>query len=219
MNPILKIFLVLIAFLYFCALGYVIIFSMKKNIPEHADAIVVLGARLKLNNNPSASLYYRSLEAASLYKKKKADYVIVTGGVGVGSKAESAVAKKILLANGVPGNKILGETLSHNTYENIRNVTKISKSNNIKSIIIVSDSFHVGRGVYIAKHAGFHPVYWDFPDEKYFTSKGLYFLYAREAAAMFYYVARQIVLDAKSGADNIRVPIEKFLRLHSSSSL
>ncbi|MEK7075299.1 MAG: YdcF family protein, partial [Patescibacteria group bacterium] len=66
--------------LYIGALVYVLSFSIKPNIPEHADAILILGAKVNLDNSPSDPLYERTNEAVKLYAQNKADYIITTGG-------------------------------------------------------------------------------------------------------------------------------------------
>lgn len=187
---IIKIILAVGVGLYIASLVYVLSFSWKTNIPGHADAALILGAKVQLNNKPSDPLYNRTEEAVNLYKQHKVDYIIATGGIGLGPSPESAVSQKLAKAQGVPANKVLSENISHNTLENIEDAKKIASEHKIKSLIIVSDRFHVARGALVAKHFGFNPVYWDFPSEGYYPTGLLVWNYAREAAAVLYYAPK-----------------------------
>ncbi len=176
--------------LYLASFVYIVSFAMKPNIPDHADALLVLGAKVNLDNSPSDPLYERTKEAADLYAQNKADYVITTGGVGLGSIAESKIGAKVAEQKGVPKDKILPESKSHNTFQNIDEGKKIAQQYGIKSVIVISDRFHVARGVLVAKHLGFNPVYWDFPDAGYYKNSALIRNYAREAAAILVYLPK-----------------------------
>ncbi len=163
---------------------------MKPNIPDHADALLVLGAKVNLDNSPSDPLYERTKEAALLYAQNKADYIITTGGVGLGSIAESKIGARVAEQKGVPKDKILPEVESHNTFQNIKEGKRIAKEYNINSVIVISDRFHVARGVLVARHLGFDPVYWDFPKTGYYKNSDLIRNYAREAAAILVYLPK-----------------------------
>lgn len=186
----LKILAAICVSLYIASFIYIVSFAMKPNIPDHADAILVLGAKVNLDNSPSDPLYQRTSEAAQLYAEKKADYIITTGGVGLGSIAESKIGAKVAEQKGVPKDKILPESTSHNTFQNVEEGKKIAKEHNIKSVIVISDRFHVARGVLVAKYFGFDPVYWDFPGAGYYKKADLIRNYAREAAAIIFYVPK-----------------------------
>jgi uncharacterized SAM-binding protein YcdF (DUF218 family) len=191
MNKVIKGIKILAALcvsLYLASFVYIISFAMKPNIPDHADAILVLGAKVNLDNSPSDPLYERTTEAAAIFAEKKADYLITTGGVGLGSISEAKIGAKVAEQQGVPKDKILPESNSHNTFQNIEEGKKIAKEKNIQSVIVISDRFHVARGVLVAKHFGFHPVYWDFPDTSYYQKKDLVRNYAREALAILFYI-------------------------------
>ncbi len=178
------------AALYFSALVYILSFSLKPNIPEHADAILVLGAKVNLDNSPSDPLYERTNEAVKLYAQNKAEYIITTGGVGLGSIPEASISALVAEEKGVPKEKILKDQNSHNTFQNVDEGRKIAKEYNIKSVIVISDRYHVARGVLVARHLGFSPVYWDYPDFGYYKKELLLQNYAREAAAILFYLPK-----------------------------
>lgn len=185
-----KLVLGLAAGLYLASLAYILSFAWKPNVPNHADAIMVLGAKVNLDNSPSMPLYQRTLEAVALYDQNKAPYIITTGGVGLGSIAESKISAKVAEQRGVPKENILEDTKSHDTFQNVTEGRKLAEQKNIHSVIVVSDRFHVARGVLVARHLGFDPVYWDFPDLNYYPRENLIKNYAREALALIFYVPK-----------------------------
>ena len=190
MLKTLKIIVAVVVGAYCASLIYVVSFSWRNDVPKHADGALILGAKVNLNNSPSDPLYNRTLEAVKLYKAHKVDYILATGGIGLGPSPESKISEKIAEQKGVPDNKVISEDLSHNTFENVEDVQAVAAKYKIKSLIVVSDRFHVARGVLVAKHFGFTPVYWDFPDSGYYPTSQLLWNYAREAAALLYYVPK-----------------------------
>jgi uncharacterized SAM-binding protein YcdF (DUF218 family) len=173
--------------IYLASFIYVSSFSLKPNIPERADAVIVLGAKVNLDNTPSAELYYRSIEGVAMVQQNRAKYILFTGGVGLGKTAESVIGSKIALQNGIPRERILTENQSHNTFQNIEEIKPIAEKYGIKSVIIVSDQYHVARGVLVAKKMGFEPIFWTYPNMSYLKPKDVVWSYAREAAAMLIY--------------------------------
>ena len=172
---------------YFASLIYVLSFALSPRIPEHADAVLVLGAKVNLDNTPSTELYYRSIEGIAMVQQGRAEYIMFTGGVGLGQTPESEIGARIALQNGIPQDKILIEKESHSTYENISNIKAVADEHGIRSVIVVSDQYHVARGVLVAKRMGFEPVYWSYPNSSYLPNENLIWNYIREGAAFIVY--------------------------------
>lgn len=187
-GKLIKYIITLAIVIYLAALGFVLYFARAKNLPKHADAAIVLGAKVNLNETPSDPLLDRATEAAQLYNQGLVTYVITTGGVGLGNEPESESARGILAADGVPLKDIFIETDSHTTMENIQDIVPIAQQHDIHSVIVVSDRFHVARGALVAKYFGFDPVYWAYPDASSYTLQQLALNYAREAAAVPVYL-------------------------------
>jgi uncharacterized SAM-binding protein YcdF (DUF218 family) len=81
---------------------------------------------------------------------------------------------------------VILEEQSHNTEDNIKNSR--AKIPNAKSVIIVSDEFHIARAVLLAKREGFKDVYWSSPEPTYYTKPELNRYYLREMAGMIRYI-------------------------------
>jgi uncharacterized SAM-binding protein YcdF (DUF218 family) len=175
---------------YLTSLAYVVGFSLRDNVPQHADAALVLGAKVLLDDSPSEALYNRTLEAVNLYQQGRVTYLLTTGGLGLGPTAESSIARDIARQHGVPASQILAEGDSHTTFENVEDVQAVARQHGIRSVVVVSDQFHVARGVLVAEHFGFSPVYWAYPNIGYYSDVNIAASYLREAAALIFYLPR-----------------------------
>ncbi len=175
---------------YFASLIYVLSFSLSPKIPEHADAVLVLGAKVNIDDTPSVELYNRSIEGIAMVKQGRADYIMFTGGIGLGPTSESEIGFKIAIQNGITSDKILTEEESHSTLQNVSSIKPLAEQHGIKSVIIVSDQYHVARGVLVAKKMGFNPVYWSYPNSSYLEPRKLTWHYLREAAALLVYLPK-----------------------------
>jgi len=115
-----------------------------------ADVIVGLGfgpARDK-QGNPSAELARRVDKAVELYKAGLAPNMIFTGA-NTGAGCEAEVMKERAVKLGVPADKIFTETRATDTITNSRYSVEIMKQHGWKSVILVSNPYHVHRGKWL----------------------------------------------------------------------
>ncbi len=119
------------------------------------DYIVVLGAQMR-SNGPSIIFKYR-LDAAYEYLSENPGTVcIVSGGQGTNeSVSEGEGGKEYLESKGIPSERIIAETKAIDTTENIALSLDIMKQHSgIEDelrIGIVTNNFHVFRGIHLAK--------------------------------------------------------------------
>ena len=119
------------------------------------DYIIVLGAQMR-ESGPSVQ-YRARLDSAAEYLKNNPDTVCITTG-GRGSNepvSEGEGGASYLESVGIAPERIFAETLSVDTPENIRNALDMiaaeeGGTDDLK-IGIVTNGFHVYRGVHIAK--------------------------------------------------------------------
>ncbi len=165
----------------------VLFFGLYRPTIQKADAIIVLGAAI---NTPA--LYNRSLEGLRLYELGDAKVIVLSGGrISDKDISEAGYMQKTILANAHSGASLILEDQSHNTYENLTNTKE--KIGQGKSVIIVSDEYHLARAVIMAKRLGFGPIYWSSPKPTYYKTSELAFYYLRELVAMFDYVPKFIM--------------------------
>ena len=121
-----------------------------KDIPEKADYLIVLGARVK-GTVPSLAFASRINTAAKYLKANKNTIVIASGGKGPGERiSEAESTKRELLKKGINKSRIILENQSTNTYENIK-FSKAYIPKTAKTGIVVTNNFHIYRSIMIAK--------------------------------------------------------------------
>ncbi len=122
-----------------------------KNLSRY-DVAVVLGAAVWSGNKPSPIFESRIDKAASLYKSKVVNKIQVTGGNAPGEFTEARVAKNVLMHSGVRSSDIWMEEKTSSTADQIEFIKQnLVLKKNLKSIIIVSDQFHLKRALEICK--------------------------------------------------------------------
>ena len=123
---------------------------------EKSDVAIVLGAAIN-NGTPSPVFRERINHSIYLYKKGVVKKLIYTGGKGKGQvQTESEVAKSYAIHKGVKKEDILIEEKSKNTVENLSEAKKIMDSNKLKNALLISDPFHMKRGVMYAENNDIH---------------------------------------------------------------
>ncbi|WP_026669046.1 YdcF family protein [Butyrivibrio sp. AE3006] len=120
---------------------------------ENLDYIVVLGAQMR-DYGPSVIYRYRLQKAAEYLEENPGTICITTGTQGSNeSISEGQGGKDYLISLGVDESRIIAETDSTTTGQNIENAFAIIGEDNISGlkIGIVTNGFHVFRGVHIAR--------------------------------------------------------------------
>ena len=124
---------------------------------EDLDYIIVLGAQMK-PAGPSAVLKFR-LDAAYDYLIRNENTIcIVSGGQGRNEPCSEAEGMhRYLVEKGIDSGRLIMEDKSTDTSENIAYSMEIIGRKDV-SVGIVTNNFHVFRGVHLAKAAGFEDV-------------------------------------------------------------
>ncbi len=178
-----------VAIIIICiVLGIIIKHGVNKP-KSGAEYVIVLGAQVR-GTTPSLNLAKRLDKACEYLKQNSDTKVIVSGGQGAGEDITEAQAMSTYLLNkGIDKDRIIMEDKSINTHENIKFSKRIINNDKAK-IVIVTSSFHVYRGVRIAKKQGLNNVEGFGSSIKWYTIPNLYL---REAIAIIkYYVCGQI---------------------------
>jgi uncharacterized SAM-binding protein YcdF (DUF218 family) len=110
-----------------------------------ADAIIVFGAA-EYDGRPSPVFRARLDHAYTLYERKLAPIVIVSGGAGGDPRfSEGGVGRDYLNSRGIPDRHLIAETQGDSTSETAERVGVIMRANGWKTCIAVSDPYHVFR--------------------------------------------------------------------------
>jgi uncharacterized SAM-binding protein YcdF (DUF218 family) len=111
---------------------------------SRADAIAVFGAA-EYDGRPSPVFRARLDHAAALYNRGLAPLIIALGGDGGDEFSEGGVGRSYLMGVGIPESAIIAETKSKSTAEAARRLAAISKTNQFRRLVVVSDDTHLFR--------------------------------------------------------------------------
>lgn len=127
-----------------------------KGAPE-LDYILVLGAQIK-ESGPSRVLQLRLDKAYEYLIENKETKVIVSGGQGSNEPiSEAAGMYTYLVEKGIKPDRIIREDQSVNTFQNL-NFSALFLNKETDRVGVVTNNFHIFRGVGIAKRAGYQNV-------------------------------------------------------------
>ncbi len=119
------------------------------------DAIVVMGAA-QYDGVPSPLLASRLQHALDLWKQKQAPVIAVTGGKRAGDRfTEGDTSRRWLTDRGVSAANIIVESIGHSTWESIENLAPLLNNANVRSVVVVSSSWHVQRAELSLEELGF----------------------------------------------------------------
>lgn len=142
--------LVTVIFLIINMESYQYIETTVESLPK-TQAALVLGAGLLTNGKLSPIFKDRIDTAILLYKAKKVETILVSGDDGTTDHNEVNPAREYLLTQGVPARDIFLDHAGFDTYSSMYRASIIFK---VKSVIIVTQSFHLPRSVFIARKLG-----------------------------------------------------------------
>lgn len=133
---------------------------------EPVDVAVVPGS-LVYHDRPSPRLKSRLDKAASLYKKNLFGKVIVSGGIDAYGNNEAEVMKNYLVAQGVPSEQIVMDSLGNTTFLTAKNTSRIMREQHLHRAMVISQFFHISRTKLALRHfqvpcsASAHANYFD----------------------------------------------------------
>ena len=147
--------LVLLGILFYLGVVAMVVYRTN-NVPAAGeyDAIIVLGAQVKPDGEPSIQLQWR-LDAAYKAWQERNCLVVVCGAQGANEPAtEASVMKAELVRQGVPEESILMDDKSFNTRQNINNAISLIEGRGVDRVLIVTSDYHLPRSMALAEDAG-----------------------------------------------------------------
>ncbi len=115
------------------------------------DAIVVLGAKVNADGQPSHMLEDRLRAAVALYNYGAAKQIILSGDCSGEEYDEVSAMKQYCINAGVPEEALIRDDIGFSTYETAYNVVNTM---GIKHIIVVTQEYHLYRTMFIASNMG-----------------------------------------------------------------
>lgn len=128
-----------------------LIYSGTQQTPKkNADTMIILGAQVRGNPAVPSAILKERLDAAVPYLLENPQTkVVVTGGQGPDeTDTEANVMARYLMEQGIDSQRIIKESQSSRTEENISNAKKLTDLG--KTVIVTSD-FHMYRGLMLAR--------------------------------------------------------------------
>lgn len=117
-----------------------------------ADDIVVLGAGIEPDGTPSPILAERLDTAIALYEQGASANIIVSGGQDA-AQSEVSAMRNYLLDAGIPSLAITADTHGIDTFASVKNLRDVFDA---KTVILVSQRFHLYRAIFIGEQMGLH---------------------------------------------------------------
>ena len=134
------------------------------------DIALILGNKVNEDGTLSKRLEKRLECGLNLYQNGQVKKIIVSGGLGKEGYYEGDKMKDYLIKNNVPDSLVIIDNFGNNTLATVNNTLKLKESLRFKSIIVVSQYFHLTRTKMLFKKQGFNnissasPTYFEFRD-------------------------------------------------------
>lgn len=116
--------------------------------------IIVLGAAIWPDGQPSPVLQRRMAHAVDLFDAKVGRYLLLTGGLGRYPPAEAYVMRQLALAAGVPPSQIVMEDQACSTFDSALRCGRIWQQQGWKAALLVTDAYHLPRALFTFRAFG-----------------------------------------------------------------
>lgn len=169
--------------------AFFIIFDGLSDDIQPSDVAVILGSKVEITGRPSARLAARLDRGIELYKAGVTKSLIVSGGTGIEGFNEALIMRDYLSGMGIPSSGIIVDDMGFNTEETAKNCATIMKLHSFKSILVVTQYFHISRTRMALKSNHIHNV--RSAHAQYFEFRDIYSI-ARETLAIPVYWLRSL---------------------------
>lgn len=139
----------LLGIITFSTLFGIMIYGNRDDITGDPQVMIVLGARVMPDGQPSVILQDRLNEAHDYWAENPEMTVVVAGGQGADEPTTEAFAmSRYLVEKGIPAEQIIQEGESHNTDQNIRFSIALLDDmgyDTTEDMMVVSSGLHLSR--------------------------------------------------------------------------
>lgn len=174
-------------------LSLAIVFQLSQPKPlTQADAVVVLGAAA-WDKRPSPVFRERINHALYLYRVGLVKKILFTGGTSkAGFMSEAAVGRRYAIKHCIDKTDIVYENQSRDTWQNLVNAQIEANNNDINSVIIVSDPYHLARAKIMANDLGLNAQISPTPTTRYTATHSKLRFLAQESYLLMLYQWSQL---------------------------
>ncbi len=124
-----------------------------------ADCLLILGNKVNENGSLSLTLKSRLDKGLELYRNHYAPFIVVSGGLGKEGYYEGTEMKKYLILQGIEEKAVLVDNHGDNTLATARNFETISTEKKFRSVLVVSQFFHISRTALMLRQRGIDTIY------------------------------------------------------------
>lgn len=127
------------------------ILTVEESKDLNADCIIVLGAGVRPDGNPTWMLEDRIIVGDQLYEAGASEKLLMSGDHGREEYDEVNTMKNYSMGEGVPSEDIFMDHAGFETYDTIYRAKEVFGA---KKVVIVTQKYHLYRALYIAKSFG-----------------------------------------------------------------
>lgn len=128
------------------------------NSQEVYEVIIVLGAAVWPQGQPSPALRSRMTHAIHAWQAGRGKHLLVTGGLGVHPPAEAHVMRQLACAAGVPAGHIWLDDQSVSTWQSAVHCTRLMRRHGWSKALVVTDRLHLPRALLAFRGLGVQAV-------------------------------------------------------------
>lgn len=137
--------------------------------PQSLSCMIVLGGAFEtevtttrggIEFNQAADRFVEALRLALRHPEAR---ILVSGGDGSLSGAfegDAAASERFFAAFGVPSDRLVRETTSRTTFENVENSKSVLADNGLENCLLVTSAFHMPRSMGLMRKAGIAVTPW-----------------------------------------------------------
>ncbi|MHA3771506.1 YdcF family protein [Verrucomicrobiota bacterium sgz303538] len=152
-----------------------------------ADLGLVLGNTVYPDGTPSPRLAARLDRALELYRQGTFPLILVSGARGKEGHDEASVMRDYLVSRGVPSTHVLVDSAGYTTFATAKNTHTLMNQRQLRSVLVVSQYFHVPRAKLALMRFGIPTVY--SAHARFFEARDLYSI-PRELVGFLRYAVR-----------------------------
>lgn len=126
------------------------IFSLAQ-APDLNAPVLVLGAGIYSDGEPTAVLEGRLRTALDLYRAGKVTWFLVSGDNRAASYNEPQAMRRWLLKQGVPPDRVIADYAGRRTYDSLKRANMVF---GLQRLVVVTSDFHMARAIYLGSSLG-----------------------------------------------------------------